>query len=376
MRGNQLILLSLFVLILHACSSGTKMLEKGDYDNAFYTAVKRLKSNPTHAKAKHTLTASYDLAVQNHLRKIEQAKLAITPFKWDEVVYNYEDLNNIGASLESCPSCMNTVGRPRFYDTELNDARYKAAEERYVAANKLMLERNRESAKVAYRYYELADYFIPKYKDVRTKLDEAYYAAAIKVVVYPVQVNSNLYKLSNDYFQSQLDGFMANYETKNFVMFFRPEDAKRQKVQADHLMYLSFDDFVVGQTYVKERVEEIKKENVLVGYTDQKRPVYSTVKARLSIFDKSISSGGLLDMSIIDARTNRPLHQQKMPGTFVWQDSWAAYTGDERALSKEQLAMCRKKEVMPPPPQTLFLEFTKPIYSQTVNAINGFYNRY
>jgi len=169
---------------------------------------------------------------------------------------------------------------------------------------------------------------------------------------------------------------MANYETKNFVMFFRPEEARRQRIQTDHVMILSFDDFIVGQTYVKERVEEVKKENVLIGYTDQRRPVYSTVKAQLSIFDKTISSGGQLDMTILDARTKRVLNQQKMPGTFVWQDSWASYRGDQRALSKEQLALCKKKEVMPPPPQTLFLEFTKPIYNQTVSRINSFYNRY
>jgi len=363
-------------LALQSCSSGTKLLEKGDYDNAVFTAIKRLKSNGTHAKSSQTLAAAYDLAVKNHLRKIEQARYSNTGFRWDEVVYNYEDLNALAEAIESCPSCQNIIPNTKFYDSELSYARSQAAEERYTAANKLLKENNRESAKVAYRYFELADYFIPNYKDVKVKLDEAYYAAAVKVIVNPVRVNSNLYKLSNDYFQSKLDEFMANYETKNFVMFFRPEDARRQKIQPDHIMILSFDDFVVGQTYVKERVEEIKKENVLVGHTDQKRPVYATVKATLSIFDKTISSGGQLDMTILDARTNRVVNQQKMPGTFVWTDSWASYRGDERALSKEQLALCRKKEVIPPHPQTLFLEFTKPIYNQATSAITYFYNRY
>lgn len=363
-------------LILQSCSSGKRLLENGDYDNAVFTAVNRLKSNGSHAKSGQTLIEAYDLAVKNHLRRIEQARYANTQFKWDEIVYNYEDLNALAEAIEGCPSCQRIIPRTTFYTSELSFARSQAAEERYAAANKLLKENKRESAKVAYRYFELADYFIPNYKDVKTKLNEAYYAAALKVVVEPVRVNSNLYKLSNDYFQSKLDEFMANYETKNFVMFFRPEDLRRQKLQADHVMILSFDDFVVGQTYVKERVEEIKKENVLVGHTDQKRPVYSTVKATLSIFDKTISSGGQLDMTILDARTNRLINQQKMPGTFVWKDSWASYRGDDRALSSEQLQLCKRRETVPPPPQTLFLEFTKPIYSQATSAITRFYSQF
>ena len=363
-------------LVLQSCSSGTKLLEKGDYDNAVFTAVNRLKSNGSHAKSQQTLAAAYDLAIKNHLRKIEQSRYSNTGFKWDEIVYNYEDLNTLAEAIEACPSCQNVIPNTRFYDAELSNARSQAAEERYVAANKLLKENNRESVKVAYRYFELADYFMPNYKDVKTKLNDAYYAAAVKVVVNPVRVSSNLYKLSNDYFQSKLDEFMANYETRNFVMFFRPEDARKQRIQADHFLNLSFDDFVVGQTYVKERVEEMKKDNVLVGYTDQKRPVYATVKATLSIFDKTVSSGGQLDMTIVDARTNRIINQQKMPGTFVWTDSWAAYRGDDRALSNEQLQLCKKKEVIPPAPQTLFLEFTKPIYSQATSAITRFYSQY
>ncbi len=376
MTKNYFIYSLFIILIIQSCSSGLKQLEKGNYDQAVYNAVNRLKSNGNHAKAKATLSQAFDLAVKTHLRKIEQARYSTAGFKWDEIVYNYEDLNQLSGAIEACPSCLGAVSGYKFYDAELSHAKKQAAEERYVAAKKLLAEGNRESAKVAYRYFELADYFSPNYKDVRKLLDEAYYAAAVKVIVEPVRVNSNLYKLSNDYFQSQLDNFMANYEAKNFVMFFRPEDARRQRIQADHIMILSFDDFVVGQTYVKERVEELKKENVLVGYTDQRRPVHATVKATLSIFDKTISSGGQLDMTILDARTKRVLNQQKMPGTFVWQDSWAAYRGDERALSEQQLTLCKKKEVMPPPPQTLFLEFTKPIYSQTVSRINAFYNRY
>ncbi|HTM98380.1 MAG TPA: hypothetical protein VL088_06550, partial [Pedobacter sp.] len=61
---------------------------------------------------------------------------------------------------------------------------------------------------------------------------------------------------------------------------------------------------------------------------------------------------------------------------YIWEDQWASYKGDERALSKHQLAISKKKELMPPAPGALFVELTKPIYSQLVSEISSFYNNY
>jgi len=142
------------------------------------------------------------------------------------------------------------------------------------------------------------------------------------------------------------------------------------------VLSLNFDDFVVGQTYVKERVEKLKRDSVVIGETRERKPVYGTVKATLSIFDKNVSSSGLLDMTIMEWQSKKVIRQQKFPGTYVWRDSWASYKGDDRALDKNQLLLTRRKESLPPPPNVLFLEFTKPIYSQLVDQIGYFYNNY
>jgi hypothetical protein len=81
-------------------------------------------------------------------------------------------------------------------------------------------------------------------------------------------------------------------------------------------------------------------------------------------------------MSITDWKTRKLVHQQKFPGTYVWRDSWASYKGDDRALTKQQLAITKRREQLPPPPNALFLEFTKPIYNQLVDDISYYYNNY
>jgi hypothetical protein len=363
-------------LLIQACSSGQKLLEKGAYDRAVYSAVDRLKSNSTNKKAINTLREAYDLATNRHLQRIKELKLVTTSFKWEAIAEEYSALNNLATIIGNCPACMKVVPSTKKYITELDDARYYAAEDRYNEGKKTLAIGTREAARNAYEHFDQADKLFFGFKDVKKQLDDAYWAAVLKVVVEPVRVNSNLYKLSNDYFQNKIHEFMFQYEDRSFIKFYSPAEAQKAKIKPHQFLYLSFDDFIVGQTYVKEKVQEVKKDSVKIGETRLKQAIYGTVKAQLITFEKSITSSGLLDLTIVDAATGRLLSQEKMPGTFVWLDSWGTYKGDDRALTREEIILCNRKETMPPPPQALFLEFTKPIYNQVVAKINTFYKRY
>ena len=100
------------------------------------------------------------------------------------------------------------------------------------------------------------------------------------------------------------------------------------------------------------------------------------MKAELTTFKKEVVSKGLLSMQVLDGRNDAVLSSDKLPGTFVWYTEWANFNGDDRALTDEQLALCKKIEVPAPPPQDLFIEFTVPIYDQLTSKLRNFYNRY
>ena len=104
--------------------------------------------------------------------------------------------------------------------------------------------------------------------------------------------------------------------------------------------------------------------------------VYTTVRARLFVYTKTLTSNGVLDFKIIDPNTNSVISQEKMPGQFVWQTEWATFNGDERALTDRQLNLTRLREVPPPPPQALFVEFTQPIFGQMTGKVRDFYRNY
>jgi len=363
-------------ILIVGCTTGKNALQNGNYDASVAKAVDRLKSSPKNSEAMQVLTAAYDLALKDHLRRIDEAKLSADVYRWETVLANYQKINWLSDEVNACPTCLTLVPNPQKYIQELDDAKYKAAEVRYTIGVNFMKEKNRVSAKKAYSSFEKAKNLYPSFKDVQKKLDEAYWAAVVRVVVKPIKINSSYYQLSNQYFEDQVTQFTQNYQQNRFVIFYSEQQAASERINADQILRMSFDDFVVGQTYVKERVEKIKRDSVVIGTTRNNLPIYGTVKATLSIFNKQVSSSGLLALTIVDVQSAKVLKQQRLSGTYVWEDSWGSYRGDDRALTKQQLNFASRRETLPPAPADLFVEFTKPIYSQLVNEINYFYNNY
>lgn len=366
--------LYLSILII-GCTTGKNALQKGDYDAAVSKAVDRLRSSPQNKEAMQVLPQAFDLALQTHFRKIEEAKISADALKWENILYRYQRINQLSDEINACPSCLNLVPNPPKYLREVEDAKYKAAEARYLLGERALRENNRQSAKTAYNHFIKAESLYPSLKGLKDKIEDAYWAAVLKVVVQPARINSNTYRLSNDYFQQQISNYLATYRGNTFVRFYSEQEANAQKLRADQLVELNFDDFVVGQTYVKERVEKLQRDSVVIGENRQGK-IYGTVRATYSVFQKEVTSAGLLNFAVVDLNTNKLLQNRKLAGTYVWADSWASFRGDERALNDQQYALTRKREVMPPPPGNLFVEFTKPIYAQLVDEITRFYSRY
>ena len=191
-----------------------------------------------------------------------------------------------------------------------------------------------------------------------------------------IPVSSKGLELNTAFFLQQLTQAMndLNYF---FAVFAPVEQLVEQQQVPDQVVDLSFDDYYIGQTYVKEIRESIVRDSVKVGeVTDSlgtKHTVYGEVKADLQRYEKTIESGGLLNIAIVDPNNQSILFQQKIPSTTVWENDWATYQGDKRALTKEELALTREKELLPPPPQDLFYSFTRPLFDQTANLLRRRY---
>ncbi len=368
----------MFALVMSSCSSGKKSFERGNYYDAVIKSIHRLRSNPDNKKAKQTLKAAYPFALETLTTEIDNLLNSNEQFKYAGIVERYDKINAMADEIRHSPGARSLKLDIKEYTTQLTGAREKAALEAYQAADVLLKNGDRLSAREAFYLYENANQYMANYRDTKEKMDIARELATLAVIVESISV-PGLYKINSELFHNQIISYLSEKLNNNFILLLNPEEAK-QFGRADHILVMQFDNFVVGVTHDKE-VEKnlVSKDSVKVGsatISGQKVDVFDKVKASYTIYTREVISSGILDVKIVDAVSNKVLNNKKFPGEFVWGTKWSAYNGDKRALNAEQLKLSKRKPAMPPPPQELFLEFTKPIYDQTRSYLYNFYRQY
>lgn len=381
MNSRLLIFLLVFPLLFSECTSGKKAYERGSYYEACVKAINRLRQNPGHKKSKEALRNSYPLAVQELERKADVAISSNDRYKYKIRLQAFENINALHDNIQASPAARKVISKPKFYFNEIAVLKNQAAEESYAIGITLLENNTREEAKQAYYHFRDADSFVPNYKDVRNKMEEAKFMATLKVIVEQIPVPS-IYSLSANFFQDKIEEYLhTQYRSNEFVRFYTQREADAEDLPfVDQYLRLQFDDFVIGETHVERTTETFSRDSVIVGTTKIRNgedvPIYGTVKAKLTTNRKEVKSRGLFSMRAVDAHTKAVLTHRKFTGEFIWFTQWGTFNGDERALTDEQLAICDSYDVPPPPPQNLFIEFTRPIYDQLIQALNSFYQAY
>jgi len=372
--------LAIFLLAISGCHSAKKSLKRGNYDDSVFRAAEKLKSSPAHSSSMDILKQAFPMAVSQHLDDIARNESAPEVQKWEQLMASYQKLNKLYDAVKSCSVCMKAVNA-KSYDEEERNTRQKVIETHYAEGVKSLSPGDRENARIAYEHFERVGELNPNYNDIQRKLETSYQIASFKVVVEQVLVTSKVYQLSNSYFQEQINEFLkTNRRLNKFVQFYTPDEASSSKLKPDHVITLQFDDFVVGQTLIEKNTETVvSKDSVKVGektINRKKVEFYDKVKAKLTKNRKTVHSSGLLDMRIVDFKSKQQVNQEKFSGEYNWVCEWANYNGDERALTAAQLRMCKSQELLPPDPQQLFVEFSKPIYDRLTDRLRSFYARY
>jgi len=381
---KKLIYLSLIILsvISTACSSGEKALQQGNYYDAVLKAVDRLRSNPDKVKAQNTLMESYPLAVNWYKREINALQNSPDPLKNTKSVGQYQILNRMYNEINRCPAALRLLSNVQSFRAEEDMAKQLAAPECYEAGMRDLAKGTRADAKRAYGQFARANQFVPNFKDVIAKMQEAEYIATLKVIIEHIPVNSAKYSLSAAFFQEQVTQYITNNIRRQFVRFYTPQQAKMEGLEyPDQVIAMRFEDFIVGETHDTDIEKEvISADSVEVGSTKLKNgetiKVFNKVKAKLHIHKCEVISKGLLSLQIEDFGNKRMIKTQQLGGEYVWFSEWGHFNGDERALTEEELEICESEPVLPPARQDLFVEFTRPIYTQLTSELRRFYNRY
>jgi len=360
----------LSLLLLMYCTSAKNQFEKGNYEKAVSLAIKKLQKNPNNKKQQGILKAAYGYAQSVGEQKVVQYQQGQSLQKYDQLIAHYRGLQQLYTRLLSCPGCLAVV-TPVDYQAPLKNALQDGARAYAAEGNALLAQNEKAAARDGYRAFLKANAYMP------TTVSENQLAAALeqgteRIGITPIPVASQGLQLNSAFFQQQLVEAL-NALRYPFADFQPIQHFKTQSTPPDWIVELSFDDYVIGQTYVKETRETRVKDSVALGTVKDslgnKQTVYGSVEADVRRFEKTIESGGVLNITVRSGRDNSVRLQRKFPGSYVWINDWLTYQGDKRALNKAELKQAKAKEEIPPPPQVLFRAFTQPLFDQTARQL-------
>jgi hypothetical protein len=370
MKRNYFIII-LSCLVLAACSSGKKRLEQGDYDTAVYKAVKRLQQKPNHGKAEKVLRQAYTLAVNEHMNVIEFHDKTDNPFKYDEMVREYEQISYLNIAIRRYPLYSGLVSLVNVQD-ELVLTRNEAAFGHKREGNRLLLLGNKQRARDGYRHFVQANNFALGTVSIK-ELDQAQEAGTVNVALE--FANSGRFFRS---FNTEMvfDNVMSSFRGTRY-RFLRVVEPGEIDFAADEIVQIEMDDAHVGGVDFSRNVFELTKDDVYMGEAETDSgevvKVYGTVSADYIEFCKTINSRASIMVQRIDGNTSAVLQRQVFPSSYNWTEKWATYRGDKRALTTDQLNFAKRSEPNPPSPDWMFAQTSKPLAGRSINFLRDQY---
>jgi hypothetical protein len=365
-------------LVFTSCKTSKDYLQRGNEDRTLFDIVKKLNKSPNDADALKALPIVFDNVTKLHVNKVTKYSSYKEITRWDKIIDEYTSLQKIYEAISNSSATSSLVTATN-YQNDIYNVKQTAAEDYYNTALQLTQNNDRDEIKKAYAYFKKADNLVPNYSDAKAKMQQAFEAATINVLINPVQDNSFFfntgwgnsgYNYSNEYFQQNLVRELGGqYANRYPAKFYTEWEARRDNVKPDWVVDLVLRNLDIPrpQTYTTQR--NVSRE-IETGKDSTGRRIYHTVYATLYINRQSFVARGEMDVNITDAKTRRYITNGSYNDDYSWQQETATYSGDSRALSSSDWNLINNRSFnQQPTKEEVLRELYRQLYPQVRNKI-------
>jgi hypothetical protein len=368
------------LLVFTSCKTTKDYLSRSSEDRTLFDVVKTLNKHSNDEDAAKALPIVYAQVQQNHLKKIATYKNYREITRWDKIIDAYAALQKMYDAISNSERAGSLVTAVN-YQNDLYDVKQLAAEDYYQLATTLLQSDRRDDAKKAYTYFKKSDKYVTGFKDAKSKMDEAYQAAVINVVINPVQDNSFFfntgwgnsgYNYSNEYFQQTLVRELGGQNSSRYpARFYTDWEARRENVRPDWVVDLTLRNMDLPRPTTYNSTRNVSKQ-IEAGRDTSGKIIYQTVYATLNISRQSFTARGEMEVNITDASSRKNISYNTYRDDYTWQQEYATYTGDSRALSNNDWAMVNNnnRNNQQPRKEEVLNELYRKIYPQVKNRIS------
>jgi hypothetical protein len=373
---NLLIVIIFLAACTLSCKSTKKLYEKGQYDKALYSALDDIRKNPNNATAAHIIPNAYGEAVAGYESNINAAKNVGTPTaqKLDIIYQNYAALQKMYNAITATPAA-NGLVNAKNYSLELSGAAEDAATFRYEEGLKYLEKRDRLNARKAYENLVVADNYVPGYKDVVERKQEAYDLAIMNVVVNKFDQRFGYYSINGSFFENDILRSLNNIGNSYYYKFYGINQPGSRDVRVDQYMELNMYDIWFGSLATNTYSYDVSKSITVPDEDKPKTNKSITVTATIRVTRRIIDSRGVMDYRITDAATQRMITYDRVASQYTWEKLTGNYSGDSRALSDKDWAIVRGAYNNQPSYDELYRELTRQIMNEFNYRMRSIYAR-
>lgn len=375
MRFLYLFLVS--AMISFSCSSvkrTQKYTARGEYDKAIDLAVKKLQKNKTSKDAAAHITIleeAFSKANDENLRQISFNKREKSRAGIRSVYYTYIDLENRQNKIRPLLPLRNpktgkeTKIKLNDYSTNLIEAKRTFVSSLYEEAAEFMNRNNKQDFRNAHLLLSELNGIEPNFKDVHRLLEDAHFHGSDFVLV---KLNNH----SGQIIPTPLQRELLDFNTYGLDDFWTEYHAiKDNRINYSYGIDFNFQAIDISPERISEKEyhrnnrvkdgEEIQKDRAgnivrdsLGNPVKVDRYVQAEAKITITTQQKAVFVGGTIVYT--DLERNRQMNSFPLSAEFIFENIFATYTGDKRALDDKESRYIRNKFIPFPNNEQMVLD--------------------
>jgi len=384
---RKITLLFAFVIVSSCALKQTRqMLASGDYDNAIDNAVYGLRNNKDKKGNQdfvYLLEEAYSKAMERDLRDVDAMMKDASPRNLERIFNIYVQLNNrqekVRPLLPLRKLAQNRDAKFEFrdYSDQIVSSKNALAKYLYDNTKALLSTKDKMSFRRAYDDLTYLNQIAPNFKDVPELIRTAKEKGSDYVNVYtknetsvmiPRRLESDLLDFSTYGLNDQWTVFHSN---------------KQPDFKYDFGIVMNFRQIIVSPEQVRER-EFVKEKEIKVGRKKKMRgrypvldslgkqvyeDVYKVVRCRVRETTQYKAAQVSAKIDYIDFGNNQLLQTFPISSEFVFQNVYATYKGDRRAIGNDYLPMFNQRPIPFPSNEQMVFDTGEDLKGKLKNVI-------
>lgn len=372
MNIRILLLAGITAFLFLSCSSNRKI--SSAEEKSLYSKLRKLEKDPGNTILRQEVIDLYQVAINQQQDRVSALMLSSDLSRFDKLIKEMEQSQKLSDVLRTSPA-YRYITPPNYYQ-QIAQLKEDATREWYNEGERYLRSDGRENAKYAYKAFKKAGQYGLGTARFREKMNEAYEKGTINIVIRPIQFEHYFfgswnYNLQRDQQSNTLvNDLGGSYASSVPARFYTEHEAMYRRIDPNWIVDLVWTNLDFSEPSVSRQTRTLTK-SIQTGVDTSGRPLYKSVTANLHVQRRILQGSGYLDYRITDLDNRKNESGNRSYAHYNWEDEFATYDGDSRALGPEDWQLINNKGRRVPGRTEMLDEMYRTVYNEVKNKIRN-----